>query len=568
MRRFFRPSLLVALLAIVVVGAAAVVFQAAPPANRPTPLPVAAGDREIAWLYPATAATNWERFVAAVRRAAVRLRDQHPDLTLIDRSAFPPHTTATPEVVLAWSSDRQRLIFRWYKLTSDWKTRDCVEALLRRQPPPLAVIGGNTSDAARELAGALHVAAAPLNEAERPLLLLTSATADFVPVNRDASSIPDIVTDTDAPEVDLNDLYGGRTFRFCFTNEQMADAVTQFVWQRDDLRPDSDPVHVVRWNDDTYSRDLWHGYLFALQRLAAREAVADWVWATGCVISGGLPGLTSGGFPVPRAGAEGSGFRMVQPPTPQLIDSSVGTFLTPNRFEEQAAGNLLDLAMAQPQRRPLLVVTGQAVPSRRFLRALARLAPDYARRFVVVTGGAISFNTVYRDRQVAWPVQDLPFRLVFFCHNDPVDPEAGFRFRRDNADPDEVGTSTTGTDEVLLNGDIVESLAQSFCRDGSFSTDANDLADRVIHIRLHDGRLGFDPAGRRLFRDNGNRHTGTGEHVVCVLPRINGRRVLPQSTIEVWARHSERSTGPVWELQGEALDIPYDDAPPYQGEKR
>jgi hypothetical protein len=305
--------------------------------------------------------------------------------------------------------------------------------------------------------------------------------------------------------------------------------------------------------------------------------VADWMWATGCVANGSLSGLTSGGFPVRRAGREGSGFRMVQPPTPQLIDSSVGTFLTPNRFEEQAARNLLDLAMAQPQRRPLLVVTGQASPSRRFLRALARMAPDYARRFVVVTGGAVSFNTVYRDRQVTWPIQDLPFPLVFFCHNDPVNTEAGFRFHRDSSDPESIATSTTGTDEMLLNGDIVESLAQSFCRDGTFCQDAGSLADQLFQIRLLDGRLGFDPPGvktpgRRLFLDRtsrgrGNRHTGTGEHVVCVLPRIEGGRVLPESTIEVWARHSDQTTGPVWRRHGEPLNVTYDGAPPYQGGK-
>ena len=443
---------------------------------------------------------------------------------------------------------------------------------MRRKPAPLAVVGGNTSDAALDLAGYLRKATAALPEAERPLLLLTSATADLVPGQSEYAS----GADPNAPQPELGDLYNGRTFRFCFTNRQMAAAVTQFVWQRDDLRPDSDPVHVVRWNDDTYSRDLWHGFLSALQNLAASEAVADWVWATGGIANGGLSGLTSGGFPVRRAGLEGSGFRMVQPPTPQLIDSSVGTFLTPNRFEEQAARNLLDLAMAQPQRRPLLVVTGQANPSRRFLRALARMAPDYARRFVVVTGGAVSFNTIYRDRQVAWPVQDLPFPLVFFCHNDPVDPDAGFRFRRENADPDEVGTSTTGTDEVLLNGDIVESLAQSFCREGTFAP--TRVASPICCSRSDCSTAGsastrrVKTAGRRLFlesnyRGRGNRHTGTGEHVVCLLPRIEGGRVLPQATIEVWTRHSDRTTGPIWERHGEPLEVSYDDAPPYQGGK-
>jgi hypothetical protein len=561
MRRLFRPSLLAALLAVIVVGAVAVVFQAAPPANRPTPLPLAEGDREVAWLYPATNAANWERFVSAVRQAGERLRAQ--GLTVSDGpTAFPPNTTATPEVALAWPGASRRLVFRWYKLTSDWKTRDWVEALLRRRPAPLAVIGGSTSDAARELASHLNAVAAELPEKERPLLLLTTATADRVPGDNEAAGADPAA----APTVELSGLYPGRIFRFCFTNQQMADAVTQFIWQRDDLRPDSDPVHVVRWHDDTYSRDLKDEFLRSLSRLATREAVADWVWATGCAASGSLSGLTSGGFPVRRAGAEGSGFRMELPPTPQLVDSSVGTFLTPNRFETQAARNLLELALDRPQRRPLLVVTGQAVPTRRFLRALVRLAPDAMRRFVVATGGAISFNTVYRDRQVAWPIQDLPFPLVFFCHNDPVNAEAGFRLRGEDADPDEVGSSATGTEDLLVNRDVAEALALAYRGEGSFCADAAGLASRLRGVmRQHDGSLGFEPSGRRLFRDGGGRGRGTGEHVVCVLPRSEGDRVLPRATIEVWARHSDRTTGPVWQRQGEPLDVSYGDAPPGQG---
>jgi len=562
MRRFFRPSVVVALLAIAVVGAAAVVFQAAPSTNRPTPLPVAEGDREIAWLYPATNATNWERFVTAVRRSGDRLRNDYPGLTVSDGPAvYPRQSTATPEIAISWPGEKRRLVFRWYKHTSDWKTRDWVDALLRRQPPPLAIVGGGTSDAARELASHLQAASANLPDAEKPLLLLPTATAEFVP--EESSESPG-VDPAAANQVELSRVYGGHTFRFCFTNEQMADAVTQFIWQRDDLRPDSDPVHVVRWHDDTYSRDLMHGFLAALQRLGTHEAVLDWTWATGCATNGSFAGLTSGGFPVHRAGVDGSNFRMAVPPTPQLIDSSVGTFLTPNRFEAQVARDLLDLAMAHPQRRPLLIVPGQAVASRRFLRAMVRLAPGYVRRFVVATGGAISFNTVYRDRQVAWPIQDLPFPLVFFCHNDPVNPDAGFRFQRDPADPVEVGTSTTGTEDVLINGDIVESLARSYAREGVFSPDAGDLAGRLIQVRLYEDHLGFE-IGRRLFLNNGTRRPGTGEHVVCVLPRIVGERVLPQSTIEVWALHSDRTTGPVWERRGPPLDVVYDDTSADQG---
>ena len=198
--------------------------------------------------------------------------------------------------------------------------------------------------------------------------------------------------------------------------------------------------------------------------------------------------------------------------------------------------------MARPQRRPLLVVTGQAMGTRRFLRGLVRLAPSYVQHFVVATGGAIrSIPSIAIGRFVG-RLEILPFPLVFFCHNDPVDAEAGFRFHSDSADPDEIGTSSTGTEDVLLNGNIVESLAQCFARGGDFSPDAADMAHRLFDITLRDGKLGFDPNGRFLFREGGNRHRGTGEHVVCVLPRIDGERGLPQATIEVSARHTDRTT--------------------------
>src|SRR5262249_4944139 len=162
--------------------------------------------------------------------------------------------------------------------------------------------------------------------------------------------------------------------------------VTSFLWDRDDLRPDADPVHMVRWADDTYSGDLLEGFWQALPGLVAREAALDWAWLTGCVAGGGTPPLRRGVLPLTRAGPAGGRCRWGRVPTPQVIDFSVGPFATPNRFEAQAARYLLDnLAPPAEQRRPLLVVTGQAAPTRRFLRALAREAPLQARRFVVAT---------------------------------------------------------------------------------------------------------------------------------------------------------------------------------------
>jgi hypothetical protein len=575
MRWLFRPSVLVALSAALVVGAAAVVFRGAPPPTRPAPLPVADGDREVAWLYPATNPASWERFVAACRRAADRLQDTHPGLAFDDGAAFPQRTTATPEVALAWPGGGPRLVFRWYKLTGDWKTGDWVEALLRRDPPPLAVVGGNNSDAARELAEHLHESAAALPEVRRPLLLLTQATADTVAARASAAEWEG------GPRVPLTGIYPGRTFRFCFTNRQMADAVTEFVWGQDDLRPDSDPVYMVRWKDDAYSPDLIDGFWQALgqtvDRESRRDAADDWLWVTGSVAGGAPPpGLAGKLLPARRATRPGEGFRLTRLPEPQLVDSSVGTFLTPNRYEAKSANDLLESAQGLTQQRPLLIVTGQTAPSRRFLRALERTNSTFARKFVVVTGDALAFNTLYRDRQVAWPIQDLPFRLVSFCHYDPVDPAAGFRPHPDPADG-EGDASATGTEDVLLYGDIVEALALALARDGAPAAVAGELADRVAHLRQLDGRLTFDVNGRLLFeppddrppgdrppgdRIPGNRKPATGEHVVCLRPQTDGDRVLPRATVEVWAWRADRRRGPrAWQRRGEPLTVAYDESP-------
>ena len=68
-------------------------------------------------------------------------------------------------------------------------------------------------------------------------------------------------------------------------------------------------------------------------------------------------------------------------------------------------------------------------------------------RFLVVNGDAIDFNTVYRDGNLTWPVQDLPFQLVFFCHRNPVYEEAFQPDVRadDAAPPDPQGKTSTGT---------------------------------------------------------------------------------------------------------------------------
>src|SRR5438094_528019 len=84
-------------------------------------------------------------------------------------------------------------------------------ALALGTPPPLAIIGGGSSDRARDLARALNALHPVLPSP--PLLLITTATADEVGSQ-----------DEDNSEPDLMKVYPERSFRFCFTNRQMAEA--------------------------------------------------------------------------------------------------------------------------------------------------------------------------------------------------------------------------------------------------------------------------------------------------------------------------------------------------------
>src|SRR5262249_36759863 len=150
------------------------------PANRAVPNPVPAGDQEVAWLNAATSAVTWERFVAGIR-----LLENEPGRGLQvadDSNAFPSQTTVVPELAVTVGGAAQRLWFRWYKLTGDLDSDAWVKALCERAPPPLAIIGGGSSDRARDLAQALNGARGRL--ASPPLLLITQATADEVDVDQ------------------------------------------------------------------------------------------------------------------------------------------------------------------------------------------------------------------------------------------------------------------------------------------------------------------------------------------------------------------------------------------------
>lgn len=524
MNWLFRPSLLVVVSAALTLLAGAVVFW--PDLDRTrdgtvTPRPVPAGDQEIVWLNAATSAVSWERFVTGVRR--VQRDCPHYALQIDDTNAFPPQTAAVPELVLRRPDALGRLWIRWYKLSANARIEQWVNALARREKPPLAIIGGGSSDRARDLAEKLGSLTPQLGDAT-PLLLITTATADEVAAGDDpARSIP------------LHALHPEKTFRFCFTNQQMAEAVTDFIWGFPELRPDAEPAYLVAWRDDPYSEDLadrFRGVLWSesyrsglqTQRLA-RQAARFVGW--GLSLDAGGAGGVLGRLPLHRD--------ELTPPGPfwrARIPYSVGGFMQPNRPEAEAAEMLMDELQQHPaQQRPLLVLPAAAQPARRFLRGLMQVAPALAERFVVVTGDSIDFNTLCRDRQLSWPIQDLPYALVVFCHYSPVDPDA---FQPDRP---------TGTEDLLLYADIISSVCAASWQRGTLLTSATDLA----------GQLRTSTIVR--FDEEGNRARGTGEYVLHLQPQRQTSRILPRSRLRVY-----RALGMVdreWRLVRE-LDLEYE----------
>jgi hypothetical protein len=270
-----------------------------------------------------------------------------------------------------------------------------------------------------------------------------------------------------------------------------------------------------------------------------------------------------------------SSFALTVPPMSYRIESSVGSFDTPNRYESTAAAEMLDYLLSQAQVRSLVIVSGQEEPSRRFLRGLVRCMPSLSKRvqIVVATGDAVSFNTVYRDRHVSWNIQDLPFPLVFFCHRNPIDAGAGFLpgagegipTKQDERDT----TAESGTEDVLLFGDIVEALMQTGApADGRSCVNAAELAERLADARRKEDQIVLGGNGVPLFDAEGQRRIGTGEHVVYLQPMWNEDykdRLLPRATIEVWAWQRRDlirgESGRFWQRLGEPFTVRYSDSP-------
>jgi hypothetical protein len=463
------------------------------------------GDQEIAWIHAATSGLIWDQFVRGVQRFEASEEGRRLGLSASYERANLEQTTAIPEIVLSRRGCPQRLHLRWYKLTSGTDADAWVRVFRARKQPPLAIIGGSSSDRARDLALALrrgwdHAEAPP------PVLCITTATADRVWVPEGPGS---------GGDVPLHSLYAGRTFRFCFTNSQMADALVRFLLDRPDLAlpvPERllagmlgqtiagqplaaaaaglasavRPVLSLAWEDDPYSLDLAEHLRHFLTRRT--------------------------GWPVEE----------------YRIAYSTGEVLRSNRPESEA---LRAIAAAADRRLPnppaILLPIGER-PLRRVLRSLAAMDPRSACEAVVLTGDTLSLDVVYRDRGVLWPLPELPFSLIFFAHEDPV----GWPEQTSRGDTD--GNNPSATHDLLLNVRIIRLTTQAAWREAP--------TGHLTLVRSADEFLdGLRQNQPALFDGDGNRLGTSGVYLICLRPH-RPEAGMGKATIQVWLGRPDGSS--------------------------
>jgi hypothetical protein len=475
--------------------------------------PVPENDREIAWIHAATSGLLWERFVGGIQRFEESPEGRALGLRVDYDRAYLDQTAAVPDVVLSRAGSSQRLHIRWYKLTSSTDIAYWARVLSRRTPPPLAIIGGGSSDRARDLARELHLAERERGELT-PLLLITTATADRV-----------YLGDEHVEGHELTRIYADRSFRCCFTNSQMAEALTAFLLSQPELRPHGPeslavggigqalggrglaaaanfvmglpaPVFTIEWEDDPYSLDLAEHFRAELrQRLPSR------------IVN-------------------------------QRVPYSTGDYFRPNTPESAAVSELARELTAYPEQRPLLVLPAGDKPVRRFLRALAVEAPIEVRNSVAVTGDSINLDVIFRDRATSWNVQELPLPLVLFAHEDPVDWKPEWKEGGGQA-----WKGCSATHDLLLNAKIARLLVEAAWH--------NDGEGRLILAatpeELRTRLIALDPA---FFDASGNRLRASGAYVVWLQPQFSQNRVLSRGVISVWSgRAAESPQGRQWHWQ-------------------
>jgi hypothetical protein len=261
-------------------------------------------------------------------------------------------------------------------------------------------------------------------------------------------------------------LYSDRSFRFCFTNRQMAEAICDFAREQmsgdPSLQLTSPRISLLSWRDDLFSEDL------------AKQFGENWNIPTTTV-----PHPLLWSFHIPH---------------------SVGSQNEPNRVESEAVQKLVKETLSEMltlRGRELLVLPGNAALTRRVLRGLVRLDPNERFFWVVTTGDALSWNNIYRDRRLAWNIEDVPFPLIVFMHRNPVE-----RNLHENdsfaTESETVGSARcTGTDDLLLYRDIGQALARTCFRNGVVLDDPDQLISRLREEQDESGFSIFDALGNR-----------------------------------------------------------------------
>jgi hypothetical protein len=489
MRYWWWALIVIGVIAAGVVAARLDWFRAAPAGAEPLPVP--AGDEEIAWLHNPTSFESWENFVSGVKRAEMESESGPGGLEVDVSGAYPDRTTAVPEIIIARRGFLGGVRIRWYKVTDEASQEAWVNALAKRDRPPIAVLGGWSSDRAKELADAMRDAQWG---GQKPLLFISQATADEV--YRAADSYP-----AGYVPPQLIKLYD-RSFRFCFTNRQMAEAVTDYVFSDADLRPspaptaDASPLpgFAIAWEDDDYSVDLSRQFRREINKRGEQPGEAR----IGMILD--------------------------------TVPFSVGRLNRPNAREAAVAGQILR-QLPPAGSRTVLVLPTVSAPARRTLRALVQGNPAVGNQLVALTGDGIGVNTFYRDRDFAWPVRSLPVPLVLFTHADPFawDELGGRAPPPDYAiAPPAPGQTRSTTEDIQHFTRLARIVAAGLFPEGG--REVSHSPDSVT------GAL----KGMKFFDEDGNRRSGSGEHVVVLRPTTgveaaNGRATT-EAVLEVYVR--------------------------------
>src|SRR5205823_2819093 len=179
------------------------------------------------------------------------------------------------------------------------------------------------------------------------------------------------------------------------------------------------------------------------------------------------------------------------------------------------------------------------------------------KNLVVLAGDSLSFNTIYRDRDVAWNIQDLPVPLVLFSHRNPVTEEVGFK--------EGATAAATGTEDLLLYRDILEALLVSAYQGARLTESADEVLRGLKQLGWSHGRVQARPAGTEvplLFSPaDGNRNDGTGEHIIVLRPDPEDRGRLARATITVWHAPGDPARSGGWR-EVRSLRVAYDTLAP------